>query len=306
MTVVGGFLGAGKTTFLNHILSGGGGRYAVLVNDFGAVNIDASLVARHDGTTMALTNGCVCCSIGGGFIETLGRVLDGETAFDHIIVEASGVGDPWRIAEIALIEPNLRLHAVAVLADATRIETLLNDPRVGATVRGQFDRCDVVLLTKTDLVDRPAVGSATSAVARVCNSAAIVETSKAALPDLASLRTRVSASPFRAADCTTDRADHEAAFRRWSYHRPGAFDRERLPQAIAKLPPQLLRLKGTCKLADQTGSAILQVVGHSWSLAESDTESISDIALVGIGTPDLPETHELEAILDFALVRIEP
>src|ERR1700742_142139 len=104
LTVIGGFLGAGKTTLLTHLLKPGRSRTAVLVNDFGAVNIDAGLIARHDGATMTLTNGCVCCSIGGGFFETLGSILDAPTAFDHIVIEASGVGDPWRIAEIALVE----------------------------------------------------------------------------------------------------------------------------------------------------------------------------------------------------------
>ncbi|RYX93345.1 MAG: GTP-binding protein, partial [Bradyrhizobiaceae bacterium] len=117
VTVIGGFLGAGKTTYLNHLLRSGTERYAVLVNDFGAVNIDAGLIAKHDGETMTLTNGCVCCSIGSGFLDTLGRILDGQTRFDQIIIEASGVGDPWRIAEIALVEPSLRLNAVIVVAD---------------------------------------------------------------------------------------------------------------------------------------------------------------------------------------------
>ena len=140
VTVIGGFLGAGKTTFLNHLLKTGTARYAVLVNDFGAVNIDAGLIAAHDGITMALTNGCVCCSIGGGFIETLGKLLDDQTLFDHIVIEASGVGDPWRIAEIALIEPSLRLSAVAVIADASRIEALLADARVRERYRAQSVR----------------------------------------------------------------------------------------------------------------------------------------------------------------------
>ncbi len=121
VTVVGGFLGAGKTTFLNHLLRNGGERYAVLVNDFGAVNIDAGLIVQHDGTTMTPANGCVCCSIGDGFLDTLGRILDDKIPFNHIIIEASGVGDPWRIAEIALVEPSLRLNAVIVVADAARI-----------------------------------------------------------------------------------------------------------------------------------------------------------------------------------------
>src|SRR5271156_2996345 len=110
VTVIGGFLGAGKTTFLNRLLAEGTARYAVLVNDFGEINVDAALIERHDGTTMALTNGCVCCSIGSGFLETLGSLLDGVERFDRIVIEARGVGDPWRIAEIALIEPALRLE----------------------------------------------------------------------------------------------------------------------------------------------------------------------------------------------------
>lgn len=304
MTVVGGFLGAGKTTFLNSLLAKGGARYAVLVNDFGAINVDASLIARHDGTTMALTNGCVCCSIGGGFIEVLGGLLDDAAAFDHIVIEASGVGDPWRIAEIALVEPDLRLDAVMVLADASRIEMLLADPRVGATVRSQFERCNVVLLNKIDLVDRAALSSARAAVTRVCNGARIVETSQAAMPDLSRLRR--SPPPLFAQRYAVDAVDHEEAFRRWSYQRSAAFDRGRLAQAVARLPPQLLRLKGTCSLAGEAGHAVFQMVGQAWSLTEAGPASGPEIALVGIGTRDLPDTAELDDILDCALVRNSP
>ena len=152
MTVIGGVRGAGKTAFLNRLLAATTARYAVLVNDFGEINIDAGLIERHDGATMSLTNGCVCCSIGAGFLETLGRLLDSGERFDRFVIEASGVGDPWRIAEIAVLEPGLRLDGVIVLADATRIGSLVHDRRVGETVRNQFAKCDVVLLSKHDLV----------------------------------------------------------------------------------------------------------------------------------------------------------
>lgn len=85
-TVIGGFLGAGKTTLVNHLLAGGERRYAVLVNDFGAVNVDAGLIASHDGRTLRLTNGCICCSLGEGFLTTLARVLADPEGFDHILV----------------------------------------------------------------------------------------------------------------------------------------------------------------------------------------------------------------------------
>ncbi|MDB5655036.1 MAG: Cobalamin synthesis protein [Tardiphaga sp.] len=299
VTVVGGFLGAGKTTFLNHLLRTGQARYAVLVNDFGAVNIDAGLIARHDGTTMTLTNGCVCCSIGGGFLETLGRILDDKIPFDHIIIEASGVGDPWRIAEIALVEPSLRLNAVIVLADATRIAALLTDPRVGDTVRNQFERCDLVLLNKTDLIDAAATRVASDAVAALRDGMTIVATSEHTMPELIVTAPKVT-SPFRA-DAVTSMPDHEHQFRRWSYQRSGYFDRSRLEIALHALPPSLLRLKGPCRLTGNGRPSLLQMVGRGWSLMPLAEPAEHHILLVGVGTIDLPDTIELDRILDRAL-----
>ncbi|CAN5436242.1 GTP-binding protein [soil metagenome] len=298
VTVVGGFLGAGKTTFLNHLLKTSRSRYAVLVNDFGEINIDAGLIAQHDGATMTLTNGCVCCSIGGGFIETLGAVLDNAVAFDHIIIEASGVGDPWRIAEIALVEPSLRLNAVIVLADATRIETLLRDARVGATVRNQFERANLVLLNKTDLIDKAATCAASAAISALRDGMRIIATSEQAMPDLP-MADRTLASPFRA-DPAPAGANHEQTFRRWSYRRIGVFDRVRLKDALRELPSSLLRLKGSCLFAGDSAPSLLQMVGGDWSLTRLD-QLPSAITLVGVGTDELPETAELDRILDRAL-----
>lgn len=304
VTVIGGFLGAGKTTFLNHLLASGAAPYAVLVNDFGEINIDATLIARHDGTTMTLTNGCVCCSIGGGFIETLGRVLDGETPFEHIVIEASGVGDPWRIAEIALVEPALRLNRVIVVADATRIAQLLIDPRVGDTVHNQFARCDVVLLNKSDVVDADTLNAARQAVSSVRPGIRMIVTSRDAMPALASLDATTRATGFRADAVDADPPDHDAAFRRWAYRREGAFDRTRLAAAVAELPPQLLRLKGSCRLDGENAAAVFQMVDKAWSLSRPVPGHPTDapgIVLVGVGTHDLPPQIELDSILDRAL-----
>ncbi|MCI4428172.1 MAG: GTP-binding protein, partial [Burkholderiales bacterium] len=119
-TVIGGFLGAGKTTLLNHWLSNAGGqRLAVLVNDFGALNIDAMLIEANHGDTVALSNGCVCCQIGDDLSLALMQVLDSGRRFDAVIVEASGVSDPWRIAQFGRADPRLQLDGVIVLVDAS-------------------------------------------------------------------------------------------------------------------------------------------------------------------------------------------
>lgn len=305
VTVIGGFLGAGKTTLLNHILRSSSERCAVLVNDFGAVNIDDGLIARHDGTTMTLTNGCVCCSIGDGFLETLGRLLDEGPVFDHIVIEASGVGDPWRIAEIALVEPALRLNAVIVVADASRIVTQLSDRRIGDTVRQQFERCDSVFLNKTDLVDPASLRSARTAIHELRAGVRIIETTAETLPPLGELISPFKTA-FRADTPLLPSSDHEATFERWSYRRSGFFDPGLLDVALRTLPLQLLRLKGVVRMAGDDDAVVLQMVGRDWSLSpamQSDMDYGDDIVLVGIGSADLPPANDLDRILDVALMR---
>src|SRR4051794_9250683 len=94
LTVIGGFLGAGKTTLLNELLRGAGDRrLVVLVNDFGAINIDAELVQRREDAMLRLENGCICCSVGADFIEALALLRDGPAPPEHVVVEG---GSPRR------------------------------------------------------------------------------------------------------------------------------------------------------------------------------------------------------------------
>jgi len=135
--VVGGYLGAGKTTMINGLLAGDHGqRLAVLVNDFGSVNIDAELIASHDGTTLTLENGCVCCSIA----DSVGDALDAVLASgpDHIVIEASGVADPAKV---------------------TTIRARADDRFVGPLVQTQLGAADVIRLTRTDLIDAAEVAA---------------------------------------------------------------------------------------------------------------------------------------------------
>ncbi|XUM21576.1 CobW family GTP-binding protein [Bradyrhizobium oligotrophicum S58] len=301
-TVIGGFLGAGKTTLLNRLLSGSTERCAVLVNDFGEINIDAALIRSHDGTTMSLTNGCVCCSIGAGFLDTLARLLDDLKRFDRVVIEASGVGDPWRIAEIALVEPSLRLDGVVVLADATRIAMQCEDRHIGETISNQFAKCDVVLLSKCDLATETQRERSCAAI-RAIRPDVPIELLSALTPAQQAVFGRGRSARFRA-EPVEETIDHESDFRRWTYRRAGRFDRDRLAAAVRALPRQLLRLKGIC-LVDGDGRAqVFQLVSRNWSLTpaeEGAPAAAESIALAGVGTADLPGDHELDAILDRAL-----
>lgn len=298
LTVIGGFLGAGKTTFLNRILATASGRIAVLVNDFGAVNVDAGLIAEHDGRTLQLTNGCVCCSLADGFIDTLMRVL-GEP-FDQVIIEASGVADPWAIAEIALVEPSLILSGVIILADAARLPALLDDPRVGDTVRTQIRAADIVVLNKVDLVDAAGLAAARVALAAVKPQMRIVDAVDASLPaDLIADDTHHARGRSR---LHASAPSHEDIFCRILYRRHASFDVHRLAAALNAMPASLLRLKGSLMLSDDARPQLLQMVGVRWTLSPAAANpDCWPIELVGIGTDPQDDPPAVERWLDTAL-----
>src|ERR1700730_15127817 len=122
LTILTGFLGAGKTTLLNRLLTGNHGlRVGVLVNDFGAINIDAELVVGVDGNMISLANGCVCCQIRDDLIESVAALLARPETIEYILLEASGVADPAGIFmtfnDLALRD-RIRLDSVTCVVDA--------------------------------------------------------------------------------------------------------------------------------------------------------------------------------------------
>ncbi|MEO7203016.1 MAG: GTP-binding protein, partial [Candidatus Tumulicola sp.] len=122
VAVIGGYLGAGKTTLLNALLRNANGlRYAVLVNDFGSVNIDGEMIASSGTRAIELTNGCMCCTIGGDLILALQELVTRDAVPERIVIEASGVADPRAIARLAACHPALYVQGTVVIADAETI-----------------------------------------------------------------------------------------------------------------------------------------------------------------------------------------
>ena len=151
--LVAGFLGAGKTTVVNQILAHAEGRrIAAVVNDFGAINIDAELIAGASDGVVSLTNGCICCSLEGDLLRTLAGILRRNPRPDYIVIETSGVADPADIVR-NLMDPVIwkeaPLETVLCVVDSTTPVAKLDD----ALLRSQLRAADVVALSKTDLVD---------------------------------------------------------------------------------------------------------------------------------------------------------
>ena len=127
-------------------------RAAVLVNDFGPIDIDAGLVAQRADEVIRLANGCVCCSMAGGLDDALARVLALDPLPEWIVIEASGVSDPGRIAQVGMSDPLLQLEGVVVVADAANVRAGWRRIRCLAdTLERQLRAADLLVLNKTAL-----------------------------------------------------------------------------------------------------------------------------------------------------------
>ena len=150
--MIGGYLGSGKTTLINRLLAQQDqARLAVLVNDFGALNIDAALIDSASAKTITLTNGCVCCVVGDDLGIALADLSAVADDFDHVLLEASGVADSVKLGSQARTWPGFALSQVVTLVDVGRTRKLVGDKFVGRHVARQLVSADLLLLTKTDL-----------------------------------------------------------------------------------------------------------------------------------------------------------
>lgn len=154
VTVVTGFLGSGKTTLINRILSEQHGRnIAVIVNEFGEISIDGQLIVKDDQEELVeFNNGCLCCTVRGDLIDTLEK-LQQRSEIDAILIETTGLADPAPVASTFFLEDQLtsktRLDSFIALADAVNIEQNLAQC---VEAQEQIAFADIILLNKTDLV----------------------------------------------------------------------------------------------------------------------------------------------------------
>ncbi len=274
VTVLGGYLGAGKTTLVNNLLTNDHGRrLAVLVNDFGAVNIDVDLIVSHDGETISLENGCVCCSISDALGDSLDRVLALDPQPDQIVIEASGVADPTKIASYGYGWPGCRLDAVIVLADVETIQDRAKDQFVGELIIRQLRGADLVLATKSDLVGEDALNSVICWAAEIA-AVPVTPISHGAIDpkivlDLSSCDRDASWDPQTSHDANSLKAA-EDMFETATLALSRPLDRSRLEEALTLWPQDVMRAKGIVRFSEACDCGaelhVVQRVGLRWSI----------------------------------------
>ena len=321
LTVIGGFLGSGKTSLLNHWLRNANGqRLAVLVNDFGSLNIDADLIQSNAGDTIELTNGCVCCQISDDLSLALIKILDSAERFSAVVVEASGVSDPWRIAQIGRADPGLLLDGVVVTVNADSFLAQMADPMLTDTLVRQLKAASLVVLNHCDLTTPDTVQQVREKIARIVDTTPMFEARHAEvpLPMLTGLSLPAhDALPAQAAaaDCTCEAEDHPHShthththtqgndhahghadpelgaglshgdiFETWSSRPTRIFSLADLKDRMKTPPSGLLRLKGFVPtgLPDQPVWYEIQFAGKYGSLRVTPSASLK-AGVVAIG-----------------------
>jgi G3E family GTPase len=301
LTIIGGYLGAGKTTLLNHILRNSEGRrLAVIVNDFGSINIDANLIESQEGETINLSNGCICCSMVDGFTTALLSIRELCPRPDHIIVEASGVADPYKLGQYGHL-PGFQLDGIIVLADAELVRQKARDKYVGETVLQQLRGADVIVLNKTDLVDGKTRKDIHSWLGEVVPDARVVETVLGVAPFPLLLGIDAKSDRSFKLDKNHDH-HHDQDYDSWSYTSESPLDGDTFREMVAFLPEGILRAKGILYLSENSEKKhIFQLVGKRWSIEAgedwADEQPRSKLVLIGLPKSFDPEQLEEKLVL---------
>ena len=298
-TVIGGFLGAGKTTLLNRILRDARGtRFAVLVNDFGDINVDVSLVESHDGTTMSLANGCICCSLANGFIKTMIDLMREPEKFDHIVVEASGVSEPAKIMDFARVDRELDPDGIIILVDAVSFHERLADRKLTSILTSQVRSADLLILNKIDEAGIEDIENLRSSLGELAGETPMIETTHAVVPLEIILGIDAGAVPSAGEQAPVVETAHshaEMLFHTATLTLDRPIKRSAFEKFTEALPSEILRGKGFVNLEGKT--FLWQKVGASAQLTPSGEQPGKNTKIVLIGTSEIDD-KSLQKLLD--------
>ena len=293
--LVTGFLGSGKTTFINDLLHNEHGeRIAAIVNDFGAINIDEALLESATDEVIGLKNGCICCSLQGDLLRTLKQVLVGA-APDLIVIEASGVSDPQGIIDAVMdpvLWPALLLDSVICVVDVP--DMILTAERAADPLwLAQVMAADIIQFSKVDGLASSDLSKVTMRLRAMGKSGFVgLDADNGSLSALLGFG---RAEPRGAGRATVQSAERFATLE-WRSDAPipmAAFQ-----NAIASISPKVLRAKGLVSFVEKPSTQLVfQLVGQRATLAPHTEDGVG-CALVFIGEKNQFDPETTRAVLD--------
>ena len=322
VTIITGFLGSGKTTLLNHILQNQQDlKVAVLVNEFGDINIDSQLLVSVDENMMELSNGCICCTINDGLVDAVYSVLEKGDRIDYMIVETTGVADPLPIALTFLgteLQHLTRLDSILTVVDS---EAFTSSHFESDAAYAQIMYGDIIILNKTDLVNDEKLQELETYINKTKTKARILRSQMGIVPLPLILDVEIDQSAIAAtskakhdddhhaheehtheehiheehihdANCQHDHHDHNHhsdhlendGFISISFQSDRAFDLDKFQNFLdKKLPIDVFRAKGILRFASIDNRYVFQLSGKRYELKTDDRGKSVNNQLVIIG-----------------------
>jgi len=312
VTIITGFLGSGKTTLLNHILQNQQDlKVAVLVNEFGDINIDSQLLVTVDENMMELSNGCICCTINDGLVDAVYSILEKGDRIDYMIVETTGVADPLPIALTFLgteLQHLTRLDSILTVVDS---EAFTAEHFDSDAAHAQIMYGDIIILNKTDLVTEEKLQDLETYINKTKTKARILRSHLGIVPLPLILDVKIDQSAIASTEKSDDHAHNEHhedchdpecthehhehhhhhsehldndGFISISFQSDRAFSLDKFQNFLDKqLPIDVFRAKGILNFSGIDNRYVFQLSGKRYELKTDDRDKSLNNQLVIIG-----------------------
>ena len=287
LTIITGYLGSGKTTFLRYLLDNSDKKIAIVMNEFGELDIDAKIIKGKNVNIAELTGGCVCCSISGEFELAVKEIIE-KTQPEHIFVETTGVVDPEvLISDVLQGMAGLRLDSIIAIADADALEKY---PEIGRTALIQLEMADIIFLNKTDLVNNNQAKALEEKLRKINTSAVIYHTVRCKVP-----LELLFGTEERKEKIKTEKGKHlkEEQIESFVYTSKNNFDKRKFNDFVRKLPKSIYRAKGFVILDNES-----YLFNYVNSRHEIEKMKADETELVFIGKNILKFKEEVIKTLD--------
>lgn len=264
--VIGGYLGSGKTTLLNALVSASQAPIAVIVNDFGEVNIDAALIAAQHDDVIELTNGCICCAVGTSLADVLFTILDREHLPSLIVIEASGVADPAAVVAYTHLA-GLHNAGTVVLVDTVAALTTMKDIFVGKVFARQIASADLLALTKCDITTLGTQNDIRTMLETIAPLTPIVHSSPGVLSEILHVSTP-----------TVEPENHHLAYSSQQLDKSTFVDDDDIRSTLENLPSTVVRAKGIVSI-NNGERRLAQMVGRHLAITPTHLSTTGIIIL---------------------------
>jgi G3E family GTPase len=275
VTIVTGFLGSGKTTLLNHILNNRQGlKVAVIVNEFGDIDIDSQLLVAVDENMVKLANGCICCTINQGLVDAVQTIANRAESIDYLVIETTGIADPLPIVRSFTttdLQQVTRLDSVLTLVDAA---SFTSDRYRSEAALNQLIFGDIILLNKTDLVAPEVAIELEEYIKSIAPKARIITTQYGQVPLSLILDVRVN-NTLKSSESSHRHSHHleNDGFIAVSFESDLPLILPKFQDFLDRLHPDIYRAKGILKFQGSQLRHVLQMSGKRYEMKSIRAES---------------------------------